>query len=57
MFIRIYIIIYIAQKMMADFEQRQLYFAKSNNFSEGSSGTKKDTQVIRVWGTAAPRVF
>ena len=51
---------------MADFERRQFEirlefvrqsFAECNNFSEGSSGPKKDTQVIRVWGAAAPRVF
>ena len=28
-----------------------------NNFSEGSSEPKKDTQVIRVRGAAAPRVL
>ena len=51
---------------MADFERRQLEiglefvrlsFAVRNNFSEGSSEYKKDAQVIRVWGAAAPRVF
>ena len=50
---------------MADFERRQYEiglefvrwsFAESNNFSEGSSESKKDAQVIRVRG-AAPRVF
>ena len=44
---------------MADFERRQLgiglefmrwNFAERNNSSEGSSETKKDAQVIRVWG-------
>ena len=51
---------------MADFERRQLEiglefvhwsFAVSNNFSEGFSEYKKDAQVIRVRGAAAPRVF
>ena len=51
---------------MANFECRQLEiglefmrwsFTERNNFSEGSSKTKKDAQVIRVWGVAAPRVF
>ena len=53
---------------MADFERRareleiglefgRLSFAKRNNFSEGSSEPKKDAQVIRVRGLAAPRVF
>ena len=51
---------------MADFERRRLEielefvrwsFAGRNNFSEGSFKTKKDAQVIRVWGAAAPRVF
>ena len=51
---------------MADFERRQLEiglefvrfsFAERNNFSEGSSEPKKDLQVIRVQGAAAPRVF
>ena len=51
---------------MADFERWQFEiglefvlwsFAKRNNFSEGSSKPKKDTQVIRVRGAAAPRVF
>ena len=32
-------------------------FAECNNFSKGSSETKKDTQVIQVQGVAAPRVF
>ena len=44
---------------MADFECQQLEiglefvrwsFAERNNFSEGSSETKKDAQVIRVQG-------
>ena len=51
---------------MADFESRQFEiglkfvrcsFAERNNFSEGSSELNKDTQVIRVRGSAAPRVF
>ena len=51
---------------MANFEHRQLEiglefvywsFAEHNNFSEGSSGTKKDAQVIRLRGAAASRVF
>ena len=51
---------------MADFERRRFEiglkfvrcsFAKRNNFSEGSSELKKDAQVIRVRGGAAPRVF
>ena len=51
---------------MADFERRQFEiglkfvcrsFAELNNFSEGSSKPKKDAQVIRVRGAAAPRVF
>ena len=51
---------------MADFERRQLEFGlefvrwssdERNNFSEGSSKAKKDVQVIRVRGAAAPRVF
>ena len=51
---------------MADIELRQFEiglkfvhcsFAKRNNFSKGSSELKKDTQVIRVQGAAAPRVF
>ena len=51
---------------MADFERRQLEielefvrwsFDERNNFSEGSSKSKKDVQVIRVRGVAAPRVF
>ena len=51
---------------MADFERRQFEiglkfvhcsFAECNNFSEGSSELKKDAQVIRVWGAAAPRLF
>ena len=51
---------------MADFERRRLEielefvhrsFAGCNNFSEGSFKTKKDAQVIRVRGAAAPRVF
>ena len=32
-------------------------FAECNNFSEGSCEPKKDLQVIRVRGAAAPRVF
>ena len=51
---------------MADFERRQLEFGlefvrwssdERNNFSEGSFKPKKDVQVIRVRGAAAPRVF
>ena len=51
---------------MADFERRQFEiglkfmrcsFAERNNFSEGSSELKKDAQVIRVRGAAAPQVF
>ena len=51
---------------MADFERRELEiglefghisFDKCKNFSEGSSEPKKYTQVIRVRGAAAPRVF
>ena len=51
---------------MADFERRQLEFGlefvrwsfdERNNFSEGSSKPKKDVQVIRVRGAAAPQVF
>ena len=51
---------------MADFERRQIEiglefvrwsFAEHNNFSEGSFKPKKDAQVIRVRGAAAPRVF
>ena len=51
---------------MADFERRQLEFGlefvrwssdEQNNFSEGSSKPKKDVQVIRVQGAAAPQVF
>ena len=51
---------------MADFECRQfeigLEFVRwssdeRNNFSEGSSKSKKDVQVIQVRGEAAPRVF
>ena len=51
---------------MADFERREFEiglefvlwsFAERNNFSEGSSKPKKDAQVIRVRGAAAPRVF
>ena len=50
---------------MANFEWRQfeigLEFVRGssverNNFSEGSK-PRKDAQVIRVWGAAAPRVF
>ena len=51
---------------MADFERRQLEIPlefvrwssdECDNFSEGSSEPKKDAQVIRVRGAAAPRVF
>ena len=51
---------------MADFERRQLEIPlefvrwssdECDNFSEGSSEPKKDAQVIRVQGAAAPRVF
>ena len=51
---------------MADYERRQLEIglefvrrnsAERNNFSEGSSEPKKDVQIIRVRGSAAPRVF
>ena len=51
---------------MADFERRQfeigLEFMRRSSaeriiFSEGSSEPTKDTQVIRVRGAAAPRVF
>ena len=35
----------------------RLSFAKRDDFSEGSSEPKKDVQVIRVQGAAAPRVF
>ena len=51
---------------MADFKHRQLEiglefvrwsFAECNSFSEGSYEPKKDAQVIRVRGAAAPRVF
>ena len=51
---------------MADFERREIEiglefvlwsFAERNNFSEGSSKLRKDAQVIRVRGAAAPRVF
>ena len=51
---------------MANFERRQFEiglkfvcwsFTKSNNFSEGSYEPKKDVQVIRVQGAAAPRGF
>ena len=51
---------------MADFKRRQFEiglelvrwsFIEHNNFSEGSSEPKKDAQVIRVRGVAAPRVF
>ena len=60
------LIIFIATRKMADFERREFEiglefgrssFAKRNNFSEGSSEPKKDAQVIRVRGVAAPRVF
>ena len=56
----------LRENKMADFERRQFEiglkfvrcsFAKRNNFSEASSELKKDAQVIRVWGAAAPRVF
>ena len=51
---------------MADFERWQLEiwlefvrwsFAERNNFSEGSSETKKDAQVIRVRGSSPYIVF
>ena len=51
---------------MADFEYWQLEiglelvhwsFAERKNFSEGSYEPKKDAQVIRVRGAAAPWVF
>ena len=51
---------------MADFEDGEFEiglefvrwsFAKRDNFSEGFSQSKKDAQVIRVRGAAAPRVF
>ena len=51
---------------MADFKRRQVKIglefmrrssAKCNNFSEGSSESKEDAQVIRVRGLAAPQVF
>ena len=51
---------------MADFERRQLEIPlefvrwssdERDNFSEGPSEPKKDAQVIRVRGAAAPRVF
>ena len=51
---------------MADFERRQFEiglefvlwsFAERNNFSEGSSETKKDAQVIQVWGVATHEFF
>ena len=51
---------------MADLECREFEiglefvlwsFVECNNFSEGSSKLKKDAQVIRVQGAAAPRVF
>ena len=51
---------------MADFERQQLEielefvrwsFAECNNFSKGSSETKKDAQVIQVRGAAAPQVI
>ena len=60
------LIIYIAQRKMADFERRELEiwlefghlsFDKRKNFSEGSFEPKKYVQVIRVRGAAAPRVF
>ena len=56
----------LRETKMADFERRQFEiglkfvcrsFAELNNFSEGSSKPKKDAQVIRVRGAAAPRVF
>ena len=57
----------LRETKMADFERRQFEiglkfmcrsFAElNNNFSEGSSKPKKDTQVIQVRGAAAPRVF
>ena len=51
---------------MADFERGRseiglefvhCSFAEHNNFSEGSSETKKDAQVIQVQGAAAPILF
>ena len=50
---------------MVDFEHRQEIglefvrwsFAERNNFSEGSYEPKKDPQVTRVRGAAAPRIF
>ena len=53
------LIIYIAQRKMADFEHRELKirlefrrlsFAKRNNFSKGPSEPKKCVQEIRVRG-------
>ena len=60
------LIIYIAQRKMADFECRELEiglefgrlsFAKRNNFSKGSSNFKKDAQVIRVRGRQSHEFF
>ena len=60
------LIIYIARIKMANFECRELEiglefghisFDKRKNFSEDSSEPKKYSQVIRVRGAAAPRVF
>ena len=43
---------------MADFERRQFQIGlEFVRCSEGSSEPKKDAQVIRVGGSAAPRVF
>ena len=56
----------LRDKKMADFERRQfetgLEFVRwsiveRNNSSEDSFEPKKDAQVIRVRGAAAPRVF
>ena len=60
------LIIYIAQRKMADFERRELVIgidfgcsslAKRNNFSEDSSEPKKYAQVIRVQGWQSHEVF
>ena len=51
---------------MADFERQQLEiglgfvrrsFAERNNFSEGSSESKAEVQVIRVRGGGSPTSF
>ena len=56
----------LCEAKVADFERRQFEiglkfvcrsFAELNNFSEGSSKPKKDAQVIRVRGAAAPILF